>query len=112
MREPSTEDVSGGYELATSLSLEFGDLKLLPGQLPPGEQAAAIPPGTSAVSTQKQYGVLALSIGFVVVYVSARCRKRRRNPSRRRASIPGLVAVLETCLTTIVAIVGDFLKRG
>jgi hypothetical protein len=58
---------------------------------------------------QKQSGVLALKVGFVVAYVSARCRK---NITRRGASIPGLVAVFEACLATIGAIAGGFLKRG
>jgi hypothetical protein len=74
-------------------------------------QAAAIPPGSTVVGTQKQSGLPALSIGFVVVYVSAG-RRNIKNTRRRGASIPGLVALLETCLATIVAIVGDFLERG
>jgi hypothetical protein len=86
-------------------------LILLPGQLPPGEQAAAIPPGFIVSRAQKQSGVLALKVGFVVAYVSARCREIKFTP-RRGASIPGLVAVLETCLATIGATAGGFLKRG
>jgi hypothetical protein len=108
----SETTASGRYGLLpTSRSLEFGDLILLPGQLPAGEQAAAIPPGFTLSRAQEHSGIPALKVGFVVAYVSARCReiKFTRRPG---ASIPGLVAVLETCLATIGAIAGGFLKRG
>ena len=89
--------------------LADGDLTLLPGQLPPGEQAAAILPDSTVGRTQKQSGVLALSVGFVIAYVSARWRNIK-NTRRPRAFIPGLVAVLETRLATIGAIAGGSLK--
>jgi hypothetical protein len=50
-------------------------------------------------------------VGFVVAYVSARCRKVKFTP-RTGASIPGLVAVFEACLATVGATAGGFLKRG
>ena len=86
-------------------------MKLLPGELSPGEQAGAIPPGFNGSRAQERSGFLALKVGFVVGYVSARCREIKFTP-RRGASIPGLVAVLETCLATIGATAGGFLKRG
>ena len=64
-----------GIDLATSRSLEFGDLLLLPGQLPCGEQAAAMPTGFSLYPAQKRLGVHALRVGFVGECVSARCRE-------------------------------------
>ena len=80
---------------------------LLPGQLPPGVQAAAIPPDAIAVPANKQSVFRALLVGFEVAHVSARCRE---NVTRRGASIPGLVAVLEACLATIVAIAAGSLE--
>jgi hypothetical protein len=97
--------------LPTSRSLEFGNLNLLPGQLPPGEQAAAIPPGFNGSCAQEPSGFLALKVGFVVAYVSARYRETKFTPARG-ASIPGLVAVFEACLATIGAIAGGSLNRG
>jgi hypothetical protein len=85
--------------------------ELLPGQLPPCEQAAAIPPGVIVSPTQKLSGVLAFKVGFVVAYVSARCREAKFG-RRPRAAIPGLVAVLETCLATIGAIAAGSLELG
>ena len=55
----------GRYGPATSLSLEVGDLMLLPGQLPPEEQAVAIPPGLIFLPAQEHLGVHALRVGFV-----------------------------------------------
>jgi len=51
----------------------------------------------------------ALFVGFEVAHVSARGRE---NITRRGASIPGLVAVLEACLATVGAVAGGSLKRG
>ena len=82
---------------------------LLPGQLPPAEQAGAIPPDGIAVPADKQSVFRALGVGFEVAYVSAGCRE---NITGRGASIPGLVAVFEACLAAIGAVAGGFLKRG
>jgi hypothetical protein len=84
---------------------------LLPGQLSPGEQAAAIPPSIILSPAHKHGGVPALKVGFVVASVSARCRETKFSP-RNGASIPRLVAILETCCATIGATAGGFLKRG
>src|SRR5262245_28921028 len=75
--------------LSTSLPLDFVELLLLlPGQLPPGEQAAAIPPGLTLSRAQKHSCLPALLVGFVVASVSARRREIEFSP-RRGASIPG-----------------------
>ena len=66
----------------TSRSLEFGDLALLgsqggqlfTGQLPSGEQAAAMPPGFSRYPAQEEFGLHTLYIGLVGECVIARCR--------------------------------------
>ena len=66
----------GHHRLAlTPRSLEIGDLIiLLSGQLPPGEQAAAIPPDFPVSPSQEQSVLPALLVGLEVAYVSARCR--------------------------------------
>jgi hypothetical protein len=99
------DSLGGRYGLLPRSS----DLILLPGQLPPGEQAAAIPPDSSIPPDQKQSVVPALKVGFEIAYVSARCREAKVT-SRRGASILGLVAVLEACLATIGAIAAGSLK--
>ena len=95
--------------MPTSRSLEFGDLILLPGQLPPGEQAGAIPPDGIAVPANKQSVFRALFVGFEVAHVSARGGE---SVTSRGASIPRLVPVLEACLATVGAIAAGSLKLG
>jgi hypothetical protein len=71
---PGHQSPAAGMEciLTTSRLLEFNDLLLFPGQLPPGEQAAAMPPDFSWRPAQKGLGVRALQVGFVGERVSAR----------------------------------------
>jgi hypothetical protein len=100
-----TRSPKSGHHTSTAIAdvlIAFGSIaqrphfdELLPGQLPPCEQAAAIPPGVTVSPTQKLSSVLAFIIGFVVAYVSACCRETKFSP-RNGAAIPGLVAVLET----------------
>ena len=103
-----SDAAAGRRELAAAPL--FGD-SLFAGQLAPGEQTGAKPPGFSGLRAKESLGLYALRVGVVAERVCAGWREKTIiNPAGHVASDPGGVADPITCFATTVAAAGFSLQ--